>query len=77
MREILATGQLFAGAERLFGDIARDWRITLIPLEHGMILAALPAGAFICYGLLIAGKNAIDQRRAHAKARSAQTLPST
>ena len=42
-----------------------------------MILAALPTGAFICYGLLIAGKNAIDQRRAHAKARSAQTLPST
>ena len=77
MREILATGQLFAGAERLFGDIARDWRITLIPLEHGMILAALPAGAFICYGLLITGKNAIDQRRIHAETRTTNTVPNT
>lgn len=62
MREILATGTLFAGAERLFGESARDWHIRVLELEHGMILAALPAGAFICYGLLIAGKNAIDQR---------------
>lgn len=62
MREILATGTLFAGAERLFGDSACDWHIRVLELEHGMILAALPAGAFICYGLLIAGKNAIDQR---------------
>lgn len=63
MREILATGRLFAGAERLFGDAARDWRLTLVNIDHGIILAALPAGAFICYGLLIAGKNALDQRR--------------
>ena len=61
MREILATGALFAGAERLFGAGA-DWRINLMTVEHGMILAALPAGAFICYGLLIAGKNALEQR---------------
>lgn len=63
MREILATGTLFSGAERLFGAGAQDWSLTLIPVEHGIILAALPAGAFICYGLLIAGKNAIDQAR--------------
>lgn len=66
MREILATGRLFDGADRIFGDIARDWTITLIDMEHGMILAALPAGAFICYALLIAGKNAIDQHLANA-----------
>lgn len=76
MREILATGKLFAGAERLFGAAARNWEITLINLDHGMILAALPAGAFICYGLLIAAKNAVDLRlQARTQTPSVQELP--
>ncbi|MDO4777188.1 MAG: electron transport complex subunit E [Cardiobacteriaceae bacterium] len=75
IREILASGTLFAGAERLFGDSARGWHLRILELEHGMILAALPAGAFICYGLLIAGKNAIDARRAPAQKPASHSLP--
>lgn len=60
MREILANGTLLAGADILFGDTAKHWQITLAHINSGIILAALPPGAFICYGLLIAGKNALD-----------------
>ena len=72
MRELLSSGALFAGAERLFGA-GVNLRVDILGLEHGMILAALPAGAFICYGLLIAGKNALDMRRKRrAQARSGE-----
>lgn len=60
IREILAHGTLFSGAEMLFGAGARYWEIRVVPLENGITLATLPAGAFICYGLLVAAKNAID-----------------
>ena len=60
IREILADGTLFSGADVLFGAAAKSWEIELVPLENGLTLAALPAGAFLCYGLLIAAKNAID-----------------
>ncbi len=63
IREILAKGTLLSGADTLFGPIAHDWTIQILPLENGVTLAALPAGAFICYGLLVAAKNAIDSRR--------------
>ncbi|SUO95608.1 electron transport complex subunit E [Suttonella ornithocola] len=60
MREVLANGTLFSGADILFGSIAKNWEIQVVKIDMGIILAALPAGAFICYGLLIAGKNMID-----------------
>ncbi len=60
IRELLANGSLFSGAERLFGEQAKDWVITLWSNEHGIILAALPAGAFLTYAMIIALKNAID-----------------
>lgn len=60
IREILAQGTLFSGAHLIFGDAATDWRIQVIKIDNGMILAALPAGAFICYGFLVAGKQAAD-----------------
>ncbi len=63
IREILADGTLFSGADVLFGAAAKSWEIELVPLENGLTLAALPAGAFLCYGLLIAAKNAIDALR--------------
>ena len=59
LREILATGTLLAGADRIFGA-GTDWTIRLYDSEHHLILAALPPGAFLCYGLLIAGKNVIN-----------------
>ena len=61
LREILATGTLLAGADRIFGA-GTDWTIRLYDSEHHLILAALPPGAFLCYGLLIAGKNVINER---------------
>ena len=61
LREILATGTLLAGADRIFGT-GTDWTIRLYDSEHHLILAALPPGAFLCYGLLIAGKNVINEQ---------------
>ena len=61
LREILATGTLLAGADRIFGA-GTDLTIRLYDSEHHLILAALPPGAFLCYGLLIAGKNVINEQ---------------
>lgn len=76
MREVLANGTLFAGADILFGESAKHWKITLAHIDSGMILAALPPGAFICYGLLIAAKNAIDDTFARRPLRH-QAHPAT
>ena len=70
VREILATGTLFAGADRIFGA-GTDWTLHIHSGENHLILAALPPGAFFCYGLLIAGKNIINnllqrRRRQHS-----------
>ena len=54
----------------LFGPMAVDWQVTVFPGYPGFLLAILPPGAFIVLGLLIAGKNRIDQalvERARAK----------
>ncbi len=63
-REILSEGTLFAQSELLFGAIATHWKITLMPADAGVLLAALPAGAFITLGLLIALKNALELKKA-------------
>jgi electron transport complex protein RnfE len=42
----------------------------VIPDYPGFLLAILPPGAFIGLGLLIAGRNWVEQRRA-----AAQTVP--
>jgi electron transport complex protein RnfE len=47
----------------IFGEAARDWTIHLIDNYRDFLLAILPPGAFIALGLLIAGKNWLDQRR--------------
>lgn len=62
MREALAFGTLFAGAAQLFGE-GVDWTIRLNDWTHRPIMAALPAGAFICYGLLMALFQAYRQWR--------------
>ena len=62
MREILGAGTLFAGADRLFGDIATNWTITLFETDAPFLLAILPPGAFLGMGLLIAIKNIIDAK---------------
>jgi len=61
VRELLGTGALLANMHLLFGPIAADWKLTLVHDYKGFLLAILPPGAFIVLGLLIAGKNRIDQ----------------
>ena len=61
VRELLGTGALLANMHLLFGPIAAEWKLTLVQDYRGFLLAILPPGAFIVLGLLIAGKNRIDQ----------------
>lgn len=63
IRELLGTGVLFAHADFMFGDVAKNWKITVINDYSGMLLAILPPGAFICLGFLIALKNILDEKR--------------
>ena len=73
LRELFGTGALFANMHLLFGPLAADWQLSVIPEYPGFLLAILPPGAFIVLGLLIAGKNRIDQVLAErAKARQPQ-----
>ncbi|MDD5392355.1 MAG: electron transport complex subunit E [Thiothrix sp.] len=64
MRELFANGTLFSQAHLMFGEAARAWTISLGKDFHGLLLAALPPGAFIGLGLLVALKNWIDKRLA-------------
>lgn len=59
-REVLAQGTLFDGIETMLGDWASVLTITLYHTDTSFLLAALPPGAFIIMGLIIALKNAID-----------------
>lgn len=61
MREVLAFGTLFDRAELMFGPAAANWQLTVIPEYRGFLLAALPPGAFIGLGFLIALKNKFDR----------------
>ncbi|MFN3237504.1 MAG: electron transport complex subunit E [Pseudomonadales bacterium] len=60
LREIFGQGTLLAGAELIFGQAAATWQIEM-PFD-GILLAVLPPGAFILFGLMIAGKNWIDSK---------------
>jgi len=64
IREILGHGTLFTQAELMFGEGTQWLTITLFDDYRGFLLAILPPGAFLALGLLIAGKNVIDKRRA-------------
>ncbi|MDX1696304.1 MAG: electron transport complex subunit E [Ketobacteraceae bacterium] len=73
MRELLGTGHLFANMHLLFGEVARDWTLTLLPDYKGFLLAILPPGAFIFMGFLMAIKNIIDKKMADkARAKAAE-----
>lgn len=67
LREAIGTGALLNRAELMFGEIARNWTLSVFAEYDGFLLAILPPGAFIGLGLLIALKNVIDAR-AKAKA---------
>lgn len=63
LREIIGNGTLFDGLELLLGDWAKSLRMDVLHLDSGLLLAILPPGAFIGLGILLAGKNLIDQRK--------------
>ncbi len=66
VRELVATGSLFAGMERLFGPAADAWQLEF--LDGGLTIAALPPGAFITAALLLALGQHLIRRRAGAPA---------
>ncbi|MDD5036704.1 MAG: electron transport complex subunit E [Methylococcaceae bacterium] len=66
LREIIGTGTLFAKADLMFGDVAKNWSIEVFHDYGGFLLAILPPGAFIGLGLIIAVKNVLDERAAQA-----------
>ena len=67
LREFLGQGTLFSQAHLMFGEVARDFSITLGAEFKGMLLAILPPGAFLGLGFLIAIKNLIDARSRKAR----------
>jgi electron transport complex protein RnfE len=59
LREFIAYGSLFAGAEILFGPQAKGWLWHPMPKNYGFILAGMAPGALILLGMLYGLKNLI------------------
>lgn len=76
MREVLGQGTLFAQADLMFGPAAGALTVTVFEDYPGFLLAMLPPGAFIGLGLLIALKNAIDNRYSAHQAKSIEQAAS-
>ncbi len=74
LRELIGQGTLFNDAIMLFGERARHLQLQVFDAEHGMLIALLPPGAFFALGLLLAGKNWIDQRLPRPHTDSIQTV---
>jgi electron transport complex protein RnfE len=61
-REIVGRGSLLYNAQALIGSLAGE--ITLFRVDMGFLLAMLPPGAFLAFGLLLAMRNWLAGRRA-------------
>jgi len=75
-REIVGRGTLMSQAQLMFGDLGESFQITLFPNHPGFLLVMLPPGAFICLGLLVAGRNWLDSRLSSRRNREVVTAPS-
>ncbi|HMB60262.1 MAG TPA: electron transport complex subunit E [Xanthomonadales bacterium] len=75
LRELIGRGTLFSQAGLMFGSWGDVLQITVIPDHPGFLLAILPPGAFIGLGLLIAGRNWLNDRMARKKAGQRQVMP--
>lgn len=62
-REFVGHGSLFFGAEALPGSWADAFATQFFRPDLGFVLAALPPGAFIAIGLLLAVRNAVLNRK--------------
>ena len=61
VRELLGQGTLLDEAHILFGPQAESWTLYFFNADNGILLALLPPGAFITLGLMLAGKNKLDE----------------
>lgn len=75
IRELVGKGTAFSGIDLVFGPQAKSLVLQVIPDYPGFLLAILPPGAFIGLGLLIAGRNWIEQRKATAVAVAPSMTP--
>ncbi|MBI2379923.1 MAG: electron transport complex subunit E [Gammaproteobacteria bacterium] len=64
LRELAGQGTLLADADKLLGPWARVLSVQVFHPDAVFLAAILPPGAFIGLGVLIAGKNWLDARRA-------------
>ena len=62
IRELIGQGTLFVNMDLIFGPAAADWKITVFSNYTDFLFAILPPGAFVAMGLIIAGKNMVDNR---------------
>ena len=65
IREVLGSGTWMFGAHDFLGDWAYALEINLISSDHTYLIAILPPGGFFILAMLIAAKNALDQRKQH------------
>ena len=77
VREILGSGTLFANAHLLLGPVFAFLELKLIPEYRGFLLMILPPGGFMAVGFLLAGKRALDSRRAARAEAGAAPEPAT
>ncbi len=75
VRELIGQGTLFTGIEMLIPS-AKPLQI-LSPDYPGFLVAILPPGAFFVLGMLIAGRNWIEARKARPAKREKQAAPAT
>ena len=61
MREVLGQASLFSQMHLILGGVNEDW-IVHLPIDN-FLLVALPPGAFLSFGCLIALKNWIEIKR--------------
>ncbi|MCB5162202.1 electron transport complex subunit E [Marinomonas algarum] len=62
MRELIGQGTLFSDMQLLLGEAAIHWKWVVFDDYPNVLFVVLPPGAFIGLGLLIAGKNFLDER---------------
>ena len=72
LREIIGQGTLFSGLGALTGSDADAFLLDL-PFS-GLLLALLPPGAFLCFGVLLASINWINRRYARTVVASVEAV---